>query len=149
MILHNSKRTMFFISDSTGITVEALGLCLISHFEGFTCRHVRLPFIDTEEKAKEAIALINAAQAKDRVRSILCMTIVNPTIRAMFQLTGGLCLDMFGTFVNHWLPNWYAASADHRYVAPCGRSTNTVTVSRPSIFLGMTTHPKPFCKMPR
>jgi [pyruvate, water dikinase]-phosphate phosphotransferase / [pyruvate, water dikinase] kinase len=100
MILHNSKRTIFFISDSTGITVEALGLCLISHFEGFTCRHVRLPFIDTEEKAKEAIALINAAQAKDGVRSILCMTIVNPTIRAMFELTGGLCLDMFGTFVN-------------------------------------------------
>ncbi|ROH88346.1 kinase/pyrophosphorylase [Pseudomethylobacillus aquaticus] len=100
MVYNCTKRTIFFISDSTGITVEALGLCLLSHFEGVTMRQVRMPFVDSEQKAREAVEIINATQAKDGVRAILCMTIVNPSIRALFQLTGGMCLDMFGTFVN-------------------------------------------------
>lgn len=100
MVYNCTKRTIFFISDSTGITVEALGLCLLSHFEGVTMRQVRMPFVDSEQKAREAVEIINATQSKDGVRAILCMTIVNPSIRALFQLTGGMCLDMFGTFVN-------------------------------------------------
>ena len=97
---NNSKRTVFYISDSTGITVEALGLCLLSHFEGLTLKQVRMPFIDSMEKAKEAVEIINATQERDGIRAILCMTVVNPNIRALFHLTGGHCLDMFGTFVN-------------------------------------------------
>lgn len=97
---NNSKRTIFYISDSTGITVEALGLCLLSHFDGLTLKQVRMPFIDTVDKAKEAVEIINATQERDGVRAILCMTVVNPNIRALFHLTGGHCLDMFGTFVN-------------------------------------------------
>lgn len=100
MNLNNSKRTIFYISDSTGITVEALGLCLLSHFDGLTPKQVRMPFIDTVDKAKDAVEIINATQERDGVRAILCMTVVNPNIRALFHLTGGHCLDMFGTFVN-------------------------------------------------
>ncbi len=94
-----ASRHVFFISDSTGITVEALGLCLLSHFEGIEYKQIRLPFIDSAEKANEAVKVINLAQAKDGQKSILCMTIVSPEIRAIFSQTGGLVLDMFGTFV--------------------------------------------------
>lgn len=59
-----------------------------------------MPFIDNMEKAKEAAEIITATQERDGVRAILCMTVVNPNIRALFHLTGGHCLDMFGTFVN-------------------------------------------------
>lgn len=93
------KRTVFFISDSTGITVEALGLCLLSHFEGVSAHYVRMPFIDSKDKARDAVKIIQAAQDADGTRPILCMTIVSPAIRALFQATGGLCLDMFGSFV--------------------------------------------------
>ena len=93
------SRHVFFISDSTGITVEALGLCLLSHFEGVEFKQVRLPFIDNAEKANEAVKIINAAQAKDGQKAILCMTMVSPILRAVFNQTGGLVLDMFGTFV--------------------------------------------------
>lgn len=93
------SRHVFFISDSTGITVEALGLCLLSHFEGVEFKQVRLPFIDTAEKANEAVQIINAAQTKDGQKAILCMTMVSPILRAVFNQTGGLILDMFGTFV--------------------------------------------------
>ena len=93
------SRHVFFISDSTGITVEALGLCLLSHFEGVEFKQVRLPFIDNAEKAIEAVKIINAAQAKDGQKAILCMTMVSPILRSLFNQTGGLILDMFGTFV--------------------------------------------------
>ncbi len=96
----NSKRTIFYISDSTGITVEALGQCLLSHFEGLTLKQVRMPFIDSVDKAKAAVEVINATQERDGVRAIICMTVVSPSIRALFHLTGAHCLDMFGTFVN-------------------------------------------------
>lgn len=99
MASKSQRRTVFFISDSTGITVEALGLCLLSHFDGVSCQHVRLPFIDSKEKAKEATKMIAKAQEADGVRAILCMTIVSPAIRSLFEATGGLCLDMFGSFV--------------------------------------------------
>ena len=51
-------RTVFFISDGTGITAEAFGIAILSQFE-FKPRHVRLPFIDTVDKAFQAVRQIN------------------------------------------------------------------------------------------
>ena len=45
------QRTIFFISDGTGITAEALGHSLLSQFEGVELREVRMPFVDTTEKS--------------------------------------------------------------------------------------------------
>ena len=42
-------RTVFFVSDGTGITAETFGNAILAQFE-FKPRHVRLPFIDTVEK---------------------------------------------------------------------------------------------------
>ncbi|MFN5350218.1 MAG: kinase/pyrophosphorylase, partial [Polaromonas sp.] len=38
------NRTVFFISDGTGITAETFGNAILAQFE-MTPRHVRLPFI--------------------------------------------------------------------------------------------------------
>ncbi|MEP6773855.1 MAG: kinase/pyrophosphorylase, partial [Polaromonas sp.] len=45
-----SQRTVFFISDGTGITAETFGNAILAQFE-FKPRHVRLPFIDSVDKA--------------------------------------------------------------------------------------------------
>jgi regulator of PEP synthase PpsR (kinase-PPPase family) len=44
MALHT--RTVFFVSDGTGITAETFGNAILAQFE-FKPRHVRLPFIET------------------------------------------------------------------------------------------------------
>ena len=49
----NQTRTAFFISDRTGITAENLGHSLLSQFEGNKFIRVRLPFLDTVDKARE------------------------------------------------------------------------------------------------
>ena len=46
-----ADRTVFFVSDGTGITAETFGHSLLSQFEGQRLREVRLPFTDTPEKA--------------------------------------------------------------------------------------------------
>ncbi|HEY9194470.1 MAG TPA: kinase/pyrophosphorylase, partial [Methyloversatilis sp.] len=38
-------RTVFFISDSTGITAETLGRSLLSQFESVRFRQTRVPFV--------------------------------------------------------------------------------------------------------
>ena len=45
-------RTVFFISDGTGITAETFGNAILAQFEMKT-RHIRLPFVDSADKAHQ------------------------------------------------------------------------------------------------
>jgi len=93
------KRSVFFISDGTGITAETLGLSLLAHFDGITFQPIRLPFTDTLQKARDVLPRVTAAQIEDGDRPIVVMTIVNPEVRELFEKSGALCLDLFGTFI--------------------------------------------------
>ena len=44
------RRTVFFVSDRTGITAEMLGNSLLSQFEDFNFQRVTIPFVDTPDK---------------------------------------------------------------------------------------------------
>ena len=46
-----NRRTAFFISDRTGITVEMLGNSLLTQFDVVEFRRITLPFIDNMDKA--------------------------------------------------------------------------------------------------
>ncbi|HEY7986585.1 MAG TPA: pyruvate, water dikinase regulatory protein [Methylophilaceae bacterium] len=94
-----AQRTVFFISDGTGITAETLGHSLIAHFSGTTFKQIRLPFMDTPEKASVALRQISQAETEDGSRAILVMTLVNSKIRTIFESSGAFCMDLFGTFI--------------------------------------------------
>ena len=47
-----SDRSVFFISDGTGITAETFGNSILAQF-AIKPRHVRRPFIDTVDKAHQ------------------------------------------------------------------------------------------------
>ena len=93
------KRTVFFVSDRTGITAEALGRSLMSQFDAAGVTQVTLPFIDSVEKAREAVARINTAAREDGSRPLLFSTMVQDDLRALFQGSEALCLDFFDTFL--------------------------------------------------
>ena len=58
--------SVFFISDGTGITAETFGNAILAQFET-QMRHVRLPFIDSADKAHQVVRQINhAAITEDR-----------------------------------------------------------------------------------
>ena len=93
-------RTVFFVSDGTGITAETLGHSVLTQFEHLRYRPQRLPFIDSADKAREAAARINEAGARDGKRPIVFSTLVDPTVSgALREGTEAFFLEMFETFV--------------------------------------------------
>lgn len=94
-----AKRTVFFISDGTGITAESLGHSLLSQFEGMAFRQVRIPFVDTQDKALECVAQIRAARDLDGSRPVVISTLVNPDIASRLREADALILDFFATFI--------------------------------------------------
>jgi len=94
------NRTVFFVSDGTGITAETFGNSILAQFPAKS-RHVRRPFIDSPEKARTVVSEINATAEKEGRRPIVFVTLVNDDVRNVLTAPecGGLVLDMFRTFV--------------------------------------------------
>lgn len=98
-LVHMTKRTVFFLSDQTGVTVETLGHSLLTQFDGRQFRQITLPFIDSDDKANDALVRINAAAEKDGVRPIVFSTLVQDDFRAIVRQAEGLYLDIFDVFL--------------------------------------------------
>ena len=94
-----SLRKVFFVSDGTGITAETFGHSLLAQFEGIEFKQIRMPFIDTMEKAADVIERINRATRDDHLRPIVFSTLVDPEINYAVRCAHGLFLDMIQTFV--------------------------------------------------
>ncbi len=95
----NKTRTAFFISDRTGITAENLGHSLLSQFDGIKFNRVRLPFVDTLEKARDAVAQINGVSISDGQRPLVFSTLILPAVRNIIAQSDALFLDLFEMFV--------------------------------------------------
>jgi regulator of PEP synthase PpsR (kinase-PPPase family) len=94
-----SRRTVFFVSDQTGVTAETLGHSLLTQFGGLEFRPVTLPFVSSVDKAEEAVRKINRAATEDGVRPIVFSTLVQDELRDVVLASGGLFLDLFAAFV--------------------------------------------------
>jgi len=92
-------RTVFFVSDGTGITAETFGNAILAQFE-FKPRHVRLPFIDTVDKAHQVVRQVNHTAELEGRRPVVFTTLVNvEVLQAIEEGCKAMVLDMFGTFV--------------------------------------------------
>jgi regulator of PEP synthase PpsR (kinase-PPPase family) len=94
-----SRRTVFFVSDQTGVTAETLGHSLMTQFEGLEFRPVTLPFVSSLDKAQEAVRRINRAGAEEGLRPIVFSTLVQDDLREVVVTANALFLDLFSTFV--------------------------------------------------
>ena len=95
------QRTVFFVSDGTGITAETFGSAILNQFEfKQPLRHVRLPFVSNMEKARLAVQQINHAADAEGKRPIVFSTLVHDDILWLIKTEcRAMVLDMFGTFV--------------------------------------------------
>ena len=95
------QRTVFFVSDGTGITAETFGSAILNQFEfKQPLRHVRLPFVSNMEKARLAVQQINHAADAEGERPIVFSTLVHDDILWLIKTEcRAMVLDMFGTFV--------------------------------------------------
>jgi regulator of PEP synthase PpsR (kinase-PPPase family) len=95
-----SERTVFFVSDGTGITAETFGHSILAQF-ALRPRHVRRPFIDSTDKARAVVAEINEVAEAEGRRPVAFVTLVREDIRGILAEPGckALVLDMFAAFV--------------------------------------------------
>ena len=107
------ERTVFFVSDGTGITAETFGNSILSQFAGKP-RHVRRPFIDTPDKAHQVVREIDHTAQVEGRRPIVFVTLVDPEILAIVKgHSKGLVLDMFNTFIEP-LEAEFGMTSNHR-----------------------------------
>jgi len=94
-----ARRTVFFLSDQTGVTAETLGHSLLTQFEEHEFDQITLPFIDSVDKAEAAIRHINAVSSEQNSRPIIFSTLVHEDLRNRFLHASGLFLDFFKMFL--------------------------------------------------
>src|SRR5690242_21942785 len=94
-----NRRTVFFVSDQTGVTAETMGHSLLTQFEGLDFRQVTLPFVATVDKAEEAVRRINSTAKEDGLRPIVFSTLVKEDLRNVVKASNGLFLDFFDAFL--------------------------------------------------
>ncbi len=92
-------RTAFFISDGTGITAESLGRSLLAQFENVEIRMLTKPYIDSVDKARRLVEVIQATAVKDGETPIIIDTIVDQDVRAVIRDAPGFQVDIFSTFL--------------------------------------------------
>jgi regulator of PEP synthase PpsR (kinase-PPPase family) len=89
-----NERTVFFVSDHTGITAEVVGQSLLSRFEGERFRFITRPFVDSAEKADRVVAEIAAANGNTAPRPIAFLTITDSEIARRLTSAPALSLDI-------------------------------------------------------
>jgi len=93
------RRTVFFVSDGTGITAEILGHSLLTQFEGVQFDQVTLAFVDSLERAEECRSRIEAVASDSGAQPIVFSTLVNRAWREVVWRAPALCLDFFESFI--------------------------------------------------
>ncbi len=108
------NRSVFFVSDGTGITAETFGNSILAQFPGKP-RHVRRPFIDSVDKARAVLDEINQVADGEGRKPIVFITLVNDDVRRIITEPGcrGLVLDMFRHFVEP-LEDEFKVKSNHR-----------------------------------
>lgn len=94
-----TRRTVFFVSDQTGVTAETLGHSLLTQFGGLEFRPVTLPFVSSVDKAEDAVRRINRTAAEEALRPIVFSTLVQDEVRDVVVASEGLFIDFFAAFL--------------------------------------------------
>jgi regulator of PEP synthase PpsR (kinase-PPPase family) len=96
----HQKRTAFFVSDSTGITAEALGNSMIAQFDKITWRTKRFPFVDAPARVQALSEAIVGALREDGSLPIVFLTVVNEAVASAIRNNKAYFVDVFGSFIN-------------------------------------------------
>lgn len=92
-------RTVFFVSDRTGITAETLGHSLLTQFDGVRFRQVTVPFLSTVDKAKAFVERIRKTGEEEGENPIVFSTLIDDDIREVVQAGACVFLDFFDAFI--------------------------------------------------
>lgn len=120
------KRTVYFVSESTGITAEALGHSLLSQFDSVDFEQIYMPYINTEARAKALTYRMQEAFERDGVRPIVFATMLNDEIAGILKAGNCYYMELFERFVE-------PLSAELG-IAPSRQSGRSHAITKPSSY---------------
>ncbi len=95
------NRTVFVVSDSTGITAETFSHSVLSQFQDVEFQAVRVPFIDTIEKAQDVSLRINRCFEETGEKPLVFSTLIDPKMARIIGSSNCIFMDLFGSFLRH------------------------------------------------
>jgi [pyruvate, water dikinase]-phosphate phosphotransferase / [pyruvate, water dikinase] kinase len=118
------KRVVFYVSDRTGLTTQAVGESLLTQFEGVEVKPCHFPYIDTLQKAQEVAELITETRMHSGVRPLVFCTLMDDQIREVIKHTDSFVMDYFddligpleeelGLLSSHVVGRAYSIRSDH------------------------------------
>ena len=96
--MSSKPRIVFIVSDGTGITAETFSQSILAQFE-LPFRQVRMPFINTVDKAHQAVREINDYAKSSGLEPIVFTTLVDSEVNAIVSEANCVMMDMFQTFI--------------------------------------------------
>jgi hypothetical protein len=93
------NRTVFFVSDRTGITAETLGHSLLTQFDGVNFRQVTVPFMSTVDKAQAFVERCRNTGDEEGEKPIVFSTLVDDQVREIVASGPCVFLDFFDAFI--------------------------------------------------
>jgi regulator of PEP synthase PpsR (kinase-PPPase family) len=99
MTSDKTRRSVFFVSDRTGITAELLGKTLLTQFPSIEFRRRTFPFVDTVEKAKATLSKIDETARNEAQKPIVFSTLINEDVRAALATGNAFFIDLFADFI--------------------------------------------------
>jgi regulator of PEP synthase PpsR (kinase-PPPase family) len=94
------KRTVFVLSDRTGITAEMLGNSMLTQFDEFEFHRVTIPFVDSPERVAEAVRQVNETAAREGRRPVVISSVVDEAMSETIRRDAhALTLDLFQVFI--------------------------------------------------
>ncbi len=93
------KRPVFFVSDRTGITSEILGHALLTQFSSVDFEYYSLPFITSEDRARQAVREINTAAGNSGLRPVVFSTMVKDEYKPVIAECDAHLIDFFDAFI--------------------------------------------------
>lgn len=96
---NSNKRTVFFVSDRTGLTAETYGKNLLAQFPNLDFETVTLAFIENEAKAQMAVNHINQVSESSTVKPIVFSTLVEKPEQQILDTCHAMVIDLFNTFL--------------------------------------------------
>lgn len=97
---HGTKRTVYFVSESTGITAETLGKSLLSQFPHIEFTYHQRSFINTKAKAQVLVDEINQESALHSYRPLVFATMPEDEINQVIDEADCHYYEIFESFLD-------------------------------------------------
>ncbi len=99
-MVNNSQRTVFFVSESTGITAETMGHSLLSQFPHLEFTYLQRPYVDSEKKAKKLLKEIAKVSKSQGFKPMVFATMPEANINEILEKADCHYYEVFENFLD-------------------------------------------------